>query len=100
MGDFGVKKSPTVRGALSGGVFMYSQVGLPLKSVVIRLAVGFKSLDKYTVPWAELSDKPFKTFDVLYINVVEFDDDKVFGNACIFESATQHFRDSNTVAKS
>ena len=56
MGDFGVKKSPTVRGALSGGVFMYSQVGLPLKSIVIRLAVGFKSLDKYPVPWAELSD--------------------------------------------
>ena len=79
---------------------MYSQVGLPLKSVVIRLAVGFKSLDKYTVPWGELSHKPFKTFDVLYINVVEFDDDKVFGNACIFESATQYFRDFNTVAKS
>lgn len=100
MGDFGVKKSPISRGTFSGGVSICSKVGLPLKSVVIRLAVGFKSLDKYTVPWAELSHKPFKTFDALYVYVVEFDDDKVFGNACIFESATQYFRDFNTVAKS
>lgn len=84
----------------SGGVLKDSGVLLPLKSEVIRFAAGFKSLDKNAVSWVKLSNEPLKTSNVIYINVVEFYNDEILRYTRIFESATQYFRDSYSVADS
>ncbi len=64
---------------------------LPLKGVVIRLAIRLKSLDEDAVPRIELACEVFKFLHLVDVDVVELDDDKSFRDACLFEATAQDF---------
>ncbi len=71
---------------------------LPLKGVVIRLAIRLKSLDEDAVPRIELACEVFKFLHLVDVDVVELDDDKSFRDPGLFEATAQDFRNADAIA--